>query len=405
MLPPHPLLALLTEPSPPGGWMTQLPGGVGVAIALTLVTLPPLIGLLYLGYFLFSTPLRRQERARLLLDLIETAVERGDSLEATLLGAAAQRERRLGQPFRRLADRLTGGLRFPQALELTPGLLPASVSAMLRAGFELGDLRKVLPNCRRLLRDGSAQVAHAHHYLMVLAFATSPAWIGVFGMMCVFVLPKLRQIAYDMSDTPPLPGILEGMLTWSGPLVAGQVVFVATLWLAVILYCGGPRLTDWLTRRLPFSWDGLAILMPWKRHRLQRDFSTLLAVALDAGLPEARAVMLAGEGTGNEVFRERALAAVGELHHGVPLPEALARLDHTGQFRWRLANAALGRGGFLAALSGWQEALDARAFRQEQTVAQLATTALVVLNGLLVGLLAVGVFQLLVNLLWSAVLW
>jgi hypothetical protein len=65
----------------------------------------------------------------------------------------------------------------------------------------------------------------------------------------------------------------------------------------------------------------------------------------------------------------------------------------------------MGRGGFLSALAGWQEALDARAFAEEQTAAQLATTGLVLLNGLLVALLAVGVFGLLINILWAGILW
>lgn len=83
------------------------------------MVVPPLLGLLYLGYFLFSLPLRRQERARLLLDVIETGIERGESPERVVLGAAAQRERKLGKPFRQLAFRLEEGLRFGEALELT----------------------------------------------------------------------------------------------------------------------------------------------------------------------------------------------------------------------------------------------------------------------------------------------
>jgi type II secretory pathway component PulF len=375
----------------------------GLLVALTLLLVPILIGLMQLVYALFSLPLRRQERARLILDLIETGLERGVNPEQTLLSVAAQRERKLGRPFRRFAGRLERGACFTEALELTPDLLPPQVTAMLKAGAELGDLCKILPGCRRLLRDGTAKVWHAHHYLMLLAFATSPMWLAVFWMLCVFVLPRLNQIAEDTGAASP--ALLQDLLEWRGPLLAAQLILVGALWLAAVRYCGGPRLARWLARRSPFSWDRLAVAVPWRWRRLQRDFSTMLAVALDAGLPEARAVRLAGEGTGNEVFRSRAAAAVRELERGVPLPEALAGMDDAGEFRWRLANAVFGRGGFLAALAGWQEALDAHAFRQEQTAAQLATTGLVLLNGVLVALLAVGVFQMLINLIWTGVLW
>ena len=403
MSPAVPMLATLGPELAQFGTADSVPGIVGVFIGVTLLVVPPLLGLLYLGYFLFSLPLRRQERSRLLLDVIETGLERGESPERTVLSVAAQRERKLGKPFRQLASRVEEGLRFGEALELTPGLVPPQVAAMLKAGLELGDLRKVLPGCRRLLRDGAAQVSHAHHYLMAVAFVTSPTWVAIFWLLCVFVLPKLEQIAQDMGAGGP--GLMWDLIAWRPLLLAGQLLLVGALWLGVVVYCGGPRLTDWLARHSPFSWDRLASRVPWRRRRLQRDFSTVLAVALDAGLPEARAVMLAGEGTGNESFRARAVAAVQDLQRGITLPDALARMDDVGEFRWRLANAVFGRGGFTAALNGWQEALDAKAFQQEQTAAQLASTSLVLLNGVLVALLAVGVFQMLVNLVWSAVLW
>lgn len=380
-----------------------LPSVIGLFLVVSLVLLPPLLGALYLGYFIFSLPLRRQERARLLLDLIETGLERGESPERTLLSVSRQNGRKLGRPFRQLAARLEEGLRFGEALELTPAALPPQVTAMLKAGLELGVVAKVLPGCRRLLCDGGAHVWHAHHYLMLFAFGTSPLWVAVFTGMCVFVLPKFEQISQDMGVGSL--GLMGALRDWSSLLIAGQVTLVLALWLGVLLYCGGPRLTNWLARRVPFSWDRLASLVPWRRRRMQRDFSTVLAVALDAGLPEARAVVLAGEGTGNEVFRARAVAAVQDLQRGVKLPEALARMDDAGEFRWRLANAAFGRGGFLTALAGWQESLDAQAFQKEQTAAQLATTGLVLVNGVLVALLTAGVFQMLTNVIWTEVLW
>ncbi len=386
-----------------GAGFASLPSLVAVLCGVTLIVLPPLLGALYVVYFAFGLPLRRQERARLLLDLIETGLERGESPERTLLSMSRQNVRKLGRPLGQLAARLEEGLRFGEALELTPGALPPQATAMVRAGLELGNLARVLPGCRRLLRDGSAQVCHAHHYLMIFAFGTSPLWLVVFGMLVVFVLPKFQQIGQDMGVVSL--GFMGGLLEWSGLLIAGQTVLVLALWLGVILYCGGPRLANWLAQHAPFSWDRLASRVPWRRHRMQRDFSTVLAVALDAGLPEARAVMLAGEGTGNEVFRARAVAAVQDLQRGVKLPEALARMDDEGEFRWRLANATFGRGGFLNALAGWQESLDARAFQKEQTAAQLATTGLVVLNGVLVALLAVGLFQMLTSLIWTEALW
>lgn len=377
-------------------------GTLFLAVAAALVLLF-LSGAGYALYWFFGAPMRWHERARLLLDLIEVGLERGQAPEHTLGEAAAQRERALGRPLRRLAARLRAGERLGAALEQTPGLLPPAAVAMIRAGEELGNLRPVIPACRRLLRDGVEHVSLAHHYLVLLAFVTTPAWVAVFAVLSVWVLPKFRLIAGEVGAG--WPGLLEGLLSWRAPLLTVQGVLLLTVWAGVILYCGGPRLLHWLARRLPPVWESWRAALPWNRRRGQRDFATLLAVALDAGLPEPRALALAGAGTGSACFRAKAEAAQADLARGVRLPEALARLDESGELRWRLANAVFGRGGFQTALSGWIEALEARAFRDEQLAAQAITTGLVLLNGALVGLLAAGVFQLLVNLIWTGVLW
>jgi type II secretory pathway component PulF len=386
-------------------WRAGVPQEFLLALLLaSVVVLPILGGLSYLGYYVFSLPLRRRERARLFLDLIETGLQSGQGLEQTVLSAAKQGVEKLDANFSRFAGRLTEGLGFAQAIELTPGLLPPPVAAMLRAGAELGDIRKTLPSCRRLLHDAATPLLKAQHYLMLLMFVTSPMWIAVFCMLTVFVVPKLVQIHYDMAEGPP-GGLMTFLIEWGRVILLCQVTLVLSLWFGAVLYWGGPRLKSWFTRRLPLPWSDLALRIPWQRNRLLRDFATLLGVALDAGLPEPRAVLLAADGSANEVFRRRAVAVMQDLRDGLKLPRALRRMDAGGELEWRLENAAAGDGGFAAALAGWEEALDARAFQQEQVTAQVFTTGLVLLNGVLVALLTAGVFQMLTRLVWDAVLW
>ena len=80
-------------------------------------------------------------------------------------------------------------------------------------------------------------------------------------------------------------------------------------------------------------------------------------------------------------------------------------MDDSGELRWRLANALHSSRGFLRALTGWHEALDAKAFQQEQAVAQLTTTGLVLFNGVMVAGIVIAVFLALIQLLNEAVLW
>ena len=60
------------------------------------VCLVPICGLFYALYFFVSLPLRRQERARLFLDLLETGLKQGHSLERTIVSVAEAGDRSLG---------------------------------------------------------------------------------------------------------------------------------------------------------------------------------------------------------------------------------------------------------------------------------------------------------------------
>ena len=75
---------------------------------------------------------------------------------------------------------------------------------------------------------------------------------------------------------------------------------------------------------------------------------------------------LAAQSSANVIFLRRAEHVVRDLREGVKLTEAVRWLDGAGEFRWRLRNAAPAGRGFVAALAGWHEVLEAKAFQQEQ---------------------------------------
>lgn len=100
----------------------DLVGGAGVAFLLYVALgLAPLAGFIYLLYFLLTLPLRRNERARLFLDLLELGLKEGRTPEAAVVEAASSRDRALGARFHLLAAFLERGLRLGQALDQAPG--------------------------------------------------------------------------------------------------------------------------------------------------------------------------------------------------------------------------------------------------------------------------------------------
>jgi len=348
-------------------------------------------------HLIFSIPLRRRERARFFLDLIEPALDCGLSVEHAIVSAAESRDRAMGIRFYMLAVYIEDGLGLGAALEKVPRFLLPQISAMLRAGERLGDLRRVLPACREILRDPPAAVQSATHYMVAVLLAFSPVAVFLITLETTFVIPRFQQVAEGM-----------GVKLWPLTLFVfghsfGMAVFEALLFLAlvagVLIYVGGPRFARWFQfRGLPFV-DWIAWKIPWKQKRLQRTFSAMLSVLLDGGVPEAEAVRLAGDCTANEICQRHAQLVIAALKRGIKLDDAVCEFDDSGEFHWRLTNATHGHGGFLNALRGWHEALDAKAFQQEEATAHAVTSGLVILNGVLVALIAIAMFGILIAML------
>jgi type II secretory pathway component PulF len=361
-----------------------------------------LVGVLSLVYFLLTLPMRRAERARLFLDLIESAIKQGRPVEETLISVSQSRDMSMGPRFHLVAAWLEQNLPLNEALAKVPQFLPPQVNAMLMAGQKIGDLRKVLPACRQLLKDAVSQTRGAINYLVILTFVITPMGMGVAGVLKVVILPKYREIFEGTlgSGMGAMPGGVDFILNHAGTWFALQAGVLLLLWLAALVYMGGPRVVAWFP-----VLERVHYWLPWRRKRLQRDFSTMLAILLDSGVPEPEAVALAADCTANKVFRQHAACAVDDLKRGLKLTQAVQAMDDSGEFGWRLANAFHRAGGFLKALAGWHESLDAKAFQEEQAAAHGITSALVLWSGLFVGAVVISVFMFLVALIDAGVLW
>jgi hypothetical protein len=87
------------------------------------------------------------------------------------------------------------------------------------------------------------------------------------------------------------------------------------------------------------------------------------------------------------------------------LPEALKEIEKSEEFQWRWTNALRAGKDFFAALRGWHETLETRAFQQEQAAAHAITSSIVLINGVLVATIASAVFLIFINLIDEASLW
>jgi type II secretory pathway component PulF len=348
-------------------------------------------------------PLQRQERARFFLDLLDTGLADGQSPETTIVGIARSRDMTLGYRFHLLAAYLETGLRLSEALKKVPGLLPVQLAAMLAVGEKVGDIRKVMPACCKALTRGLSKTTSAVNYL-ILFLALNPFGGLIWLFLIVKIVPTLQATMIDLGNGH-LPPIFRFLTAHSTLVSVAQFGLIGVIFLVLLVYVRGQQGIRWLAPVLKPAIDAINYRLPWRRKRLQRDFSAMLAILLDAELPEEQAVTLAAQSTDNRVFIRRGEQLTQRLREGVALTEAVQVIDDTGEFRWRLTNAAHGRGGFMAALSGWHDALDAKAYQLEQAASQVITTSFVIINGCIVGLIAIGVFQVLTSITREAVLW
>ena len=394
-------LRQILEPDPVVGLL-----GLFLAfVAYVLLGLLPVLGAVYLIYFLLTLPMRRTERVRMFLNLLELGLKEGRSPPAAITEAAASRDPSLGARFHLLAAYLAEGHQLDEALARVPRLLPPQIRAMLKAGERIGDVAKVLPACRLLTQDSVSQVRGALNYVILLTFAVTPFAIFVPIVLKVKVLPAFRAIFADMLAGSQLPAFTRFVFAQDSWFLAIQTASLFLIWALTVAYLGGPRLHAWIERVLPGAPDFLFRMLPWRKKRLQRNFSAMLAVLLEANVPEADAVNLAAESTANSVMQRRAQKVVALLNQGISLPDALREMDDAGELHWRLKNALSRRGGFVRALAGWHDALEAKAFQLEQGAAQITTTLMVLLNGVIIASVVLAVFLALIQLLNRATLW
>ena len=374
--------------------------GVVVALELALVC-----AALYVGYVVLTLPMRRNERARLFLDLLDLGLKEGHSPEKAIMDAAASRDLSPGARFYLLAAHLQQGLKLNEALVCVPRLLPADMNAMLKAGLRIGDVGKVLPACRRLLSDGVSQVRGALNYLLILAFLIVPATTVLPVMINTVIIPKFKEVYAGLGEGTALPAFTQFVFANGSTTLILQISIAILCWLCVLAYIGGPRLRRWMRVIDASLFDYFLYRLPWRRRRLQRNFSAMLAVLLDSNVPEAEAVLMAADATTNAAIQSRAERVNARLAAGEKLPVAIRAMDDSGELEWRMGNALRRGRGFFNALAGWHEALDAKAFQAEQTAAQVTTTALVLFSGLMVASIVIAMFLPLIALINRAVLW
>lgn len=338
-----------------------------------------------------NLPAARAARARFFLDALALGLRAGHSPERAVTEISETRDLSLGARFHMLAAWIRGGLRLCDALDRMPGFVSPAIAGILRVGAEAGDVRGAVAAARRATQLPDAQIRAGLSCQIVILFILNPLILATLPFYIAKVFPVLNDIVTAYGARPPRAmAFLEAHAT---AIFCFQALSILALYFAAVFYVGGNRFTQWLEAGLfPVSaW--VALRVPWKRKRVFRDFCASLAMLLDAGSPEERALRLAAEATANAILQRRAAVALAELKAGGTLVDALDLIDPPREFVWRLKNALRGRGNHTQAIEEWLAGLDAEANAQEQSAADSLTTILVVANGIITAVIIGAVME------------
>jgi len=344
-------------------------------------------------YRWFFLPVDRREQARFFLELLSLAEESEHSIEQTIIEFSKSGERPLGEQFDLVARHIESGLNLPEALAKVPRYLPAQVVATLKVGHETGSMNMTLPMAQENLREKNQNTRGEWVYLIAVMLIA----VMIVGIIMTYVVPKFKMIYADMLEPGEvLPEFTMLVLTISDTIKNNAAALFIPLFLLLGVWFYSKK-KGWL--------DTFWLSIPWRRKRLQRDYSRVLALLLDSGVPEEKAVQLAAQGTSNRVLKKRAVIVIAGLQSGWGLTEAIKLMDDSREFQWRLTNALQTEGNFVDALSGWHQSLSARADRQHQTFSVLMETTALLLLGMVVGSIMVGMFLPLIRLMEKLIAW
>lgn len=350
-----------------------------------------------------SRPYRWLERARMLLTVMDAGLQKGGGAERAIIELSRRHEQSLGVELHLLAAHLEKGLPLGEALDKVPGLLPANILGVLKTGLQIRDLPRVLPAARRLLDEMSRAQREAGGDMSFMAAATTIVLLGISFLLSVVVFPKFTELFQDYEV--PLPALAGVFMDHRDAWFTGLGAWLVFIAVTSCLYLSGPQSAAWLDNRLPWLTRRITNRLPWQRRRMQRDFSLMLALLLDAKVPEETAVSTAASLSGNAFWRPRADRVVAELREGVWLPEAVRHLEDSGEMQWRTQFARAQMKPLLPALAGWHESLEAQAFRLERIACDTTNLVFILVCGVGVGLVCITIFNLLISLMEGVMLW
>lgn len=377
-----------------------------ISLILTNFFLPFVLiaGTFVLADYFGARPYRWLCEGRQFLNALQLAKERGVSYEEALIQIAEHGESDMGLHFHLLATWLREGLPLHEAMEKVPQFLPRPIEKLIVYGSRTGTLSDILPVGQRTMQEMSDKSANSQENGLH-TIAVSVVLLGISAMLATFVVPKFEAIFADMmGDYLYTSDALFLFQHYDTFLILHQGM-IALMAISYVFIFSGPATNSFLALKLPRPAEWIHRHISWQWGRCRHRFGMMLAQLLDNGVPEERAVLIAGDYAANRHFNVLVMKALGDLRTGIALPEALRHADLDGDYVFRMKAAAESGRPFSEALDDWFAASHAKISFRERAAADVANTVFTCYNAIVVGILAATVFAAEITVMDMAAPW
>ena len=320
---------------------------------------------------------------------LATLLQAGLTLSAGLALLAQQHPARQWQALlQSVADDLSAGCAFSDALKKWPHVFPPLYVSMIKTGELTGKLDEC---CRQLAQQQktqqqlSAKVKKALRYPVIilgLAFAVVLA-------MVTLVLPEFAAI-YKTFNTP-LPGLTRAVMGLANVLQERGAALLFSL-IAItsgLLFLRRKRRWRYATQRLLLN---SPVIGPLVRGQKLSEIFTVLARTQQAGIAFIQGLESTEETLECPFWQEKLQAIRHRIMQGLPIWSALNEADIFTPLCIQLVRTGEASGALDTMLSNLAQHHNEQTFQQADNLASLLEPVLLIVTGLIIGTLVVAMY-------------
>lgn len=293
-----------------------------------------------------------------------------------------------------VADDIQGGLPISQAMARQPKIFTPFYTQMVRSGEEAGKLEDVLNYLADYLERSYDLISKARNALIYPAFVLA-TFITVVSIMLVVVVPRLSNILTESGQVIPLYtkiiiGFSDFLRAFGFFIILGLVIAGIVAW----------RYRETARGRAAFARFQLSVPVVRDLYRqlyLAR-FADNLQTLLSGGVPIARALEVASDVVGNEVYASILRETRDAVSAGSSISDALARYEDVPPLVAQMIKIGEETGKLTPILETLAKFYNREVNNTLQRIVSLIEPTLIVALGLAVGIIVAAILVPIYNL-------